>query len=103
MLNGTYRFVTDMSIQLRNPWDPSNIINAKYSGETVRGIAHGLGEFIWGEEQRSRKCHRGFGTFRHGKLHGNALIYWKSGLKESAYFIEDVMNGQGIKYYPEGT
>ena len=54
MLSGVFKYVKDMPLEMIHPWEQSETINAKFSGETDKGLAHGLGEFTWDEG-------RGFG------------------------------------------
>ena len=59
MLTGSFRFVTNLKIKIRHPrWEEVDL-EAFYSGETINGLAHGLGEFTW-------EGGRGFGTFENG-------------------------------------
>ena len=56
MLTGSFKFVKDMHIEMKYPFDSSVTFSATYSGETLRGVAHGLGEFEW-------EGVRGYGMF----------------------------------------
>ena len=104
---GAYRFVQDQPINIRHPIYPSEEIkNAKYTGETFRGKAQGLGEFTWGEvlEGKKLKFNKCSGLFKEGQLQGQALILRKEGGRGSCTFVDGLSQGSFDKwYYPEGT
>ena len=95
MLSGTHRIVKDLKFTMPHPDDPSlwGTIECEFSGETVNGRAHGMGEFKWigdcGEG-------RGMGIFINGLLHGHALVYWYGPC--SCEYREGIMNGFGKCY-----
>ena len=39
MLDGKYKYVIDMDLEMKHLKDPSKTIKVKYSGETVSGVA----------------------------------------------------------------
>ena len=64
-------------------------MEGNYSGEIVRGVAHGLGEFEYDGI-------RVLGQFQHGQLHGHGLVLLGIGEFEWGFtFREGVSNGFG--------
>ena len=71
-------------------------ISALYSGETLSGKPHGLGQFT------ADKNHKGFGEFINGKLHGRACWQNSSGARRSCTYEEGVEQGFAKWYYKDG-
>ena len=68
MLSGAFRVVKDQIINMKHPWNSSIMIRCKFTGETLNGLAHGMGEFIWDDD--GHKCSIGWGLFEQGQLNG---------------------------------
>lgn len=96
LLEGVYRYVSNLPILMKHPWRPTETLEVLYSGETVRGVPHGLGSFAWGE------VIFGFGAFENGELHGSALVGQRDGYRRACNFSDGLMNGFLKIYFPEG-
>ena len=94
MLTGLYRYSNSMTISMKHPWKSSLVIIAIYSGETLRGVPSGLGEFTSGDL-------RGFGYFKDGQLHGRAITLMRDGVRRQCEYREGVCDGFGRGYYKE--
>ena len=100
MLSGTHRIVNNLNITMPNPWGPSKEMECVFSGETVNGRPHGMGEFTWKDEDEVDG--RGMGMFNNGLLHGHSLLYVSVGGRLSCEYREGKMSGFGKNYYNDG-
>lgn len=64
----SFRWVSELRIQMTDPWNKAKTVTAKYSGEILDGKPHGLGRFIVEGEGH------GFGNFKDGQLHGQGCF-----------------------------
>ena len=98
MLSGTHRIVNNLKITMPHPSSPTRTIECVFSGETVNGRPHGMGEFKWKDEYKEG---RGMGMFNNGLLHGHVLVNDR-GMRWSCEYREGIRNGFGKLYYWDG-
>lgn len=70
-----------------HPLHLKKVVKAKFSGETVNGKPHGLGEY------RTEDGARGFGEFEDGQLHGQAVHIDESGWRGSFTYRQGIREG----------
>ena len=89
------RSVTDQEIKFIHPDQSSKTTDAKYSGETLNGKPHGLGQFVTADG-----C-KGFGLFSNGQLHGPGCLTTVNGGKGSYLYRQGIKHGFGKIYYKD--
>lgn len=66
LLDGKYRIVRDLEIQMDDPLLPTEKVKAKFTGQVLNGRPHGLGEFTLNTGKQ--KSAKGIGMFEFGAL-----------------------------------
>lgn len=67
-----------------------------YYGDSVEGISHGKGIYIWTDGERYE------GDFVNGQLTGKGVFFYKNGERYEGDFVNGCKEGYGTMYYPDG-
>lgn len=84
-----------ITIRHPNPFANGDLIEPRYSGETLNGKANGSGiiEYLQANDPKHSLSFKAFGTFKDNQLHGILHVIYGSGWKDLIEYSHNIKNG----------